>query len=252
MSILHEKRGRVAWVRLDRPEKLNTLAIGDWERLEEICSEISADPEVGCAVIHGSGSSFCAGADIEGFDFAAGTAAIQRLAELSMSVMRRVGEMPVPTVAAVHGHVLGAGCELTMVCDIVVADETARFGLPEVRVGVMPAMGLLRGRDHVSLHVLKYLAFTGSTLDAEAAAAAGIVNRVVAAGEHLEEAERIADSIVANAPSAVRSAKRLLNRDTGEGFDEAVQGAVRLFGTDDVVEGVRAFRARTLASFTGR
>jgi enoyl-CoA hydratase/carnithine racemase len=251
MSISYEKQGRIGWLVLDRPDKLNTLASADWERLGQIVGGVADDPDVRCVVLHGSGRSFCAGADIEGFDFGSDTEAIQHLAELSMAVLRSVGDLPVPTIAAVHGHAFGAGCELTMVCDIVIADETAVFALPEARVGVMPAMGLLRGRDHIALHVLKYLAFTGVSLDAAGAAAAGMVNSVVATGSHLEEAGRVAASIAANAPLAIRSAKRLLNQTTGDQFAIAVAEVTKLFSSQDVVEGVRAFRSRTPASFQG-
>src|SRR5262245_25241589 len=168
---------------------------GFFGELEQRVGEADRDPAVRVLILHGAGKCFCVGGDIEGFGELGGTGDRRAYVQEALRAYRAVEEIAKPTIAAVHGHALGGGCELTMVCDLVVADETARFGTPEAGVGLFPGPGVVRGRANVNLHWLKYMIFTGVAIDAADARLAGLVNAFVPAGHRVAEAERWADLI---------------------------------------------------------
>src|SRR3954451_14560784 len=147
--------------------------------LEGRVTEADQNPAVRVLVFHGAGKCFSVGGDIEGVGELGGAGDRRAYVQEALRSSRAVEEISKPTIAAVHGHALGGGCELTMVCDLVVADETARFGTPEAGVGLVPGPGLVRGLAHVNLHWLKYMVLTGLPLDAQEARLAGLVNTVV-------------------------------------------------------------------------
>jgi enoyl-CoA hydratase/carnithine racemase len=157
-----------------------------------------------------------------------------------------------PTIAAVHGHALGGGCELTLVSDIVVADTTARFGTPEAMVGLVPGPAVARGLAHLNLHWMKYMIFTGESLDAEQARLAGLVNVVAPEGEHLAVAEKLAERIAARAPLALEVGKELLGVYSPAAWTHAIDAVGYLQGTDDFQEGIAAFGAGRVPQFEGR
>lgn len=248
----YEVRGRVAWLTLDRPEKLNALTRGFWAELRGALDAASTDESARAVVIHGAGPCFSVGADIAGFGHLRDTADRHAYVQEGFGALRRVEECPLPTIAAVHGHALGGGCELTLTCDLVVADETAHFALPEASVGVVPGPALAHARAHVSLHTLKYMVFTGNTLDAQQARSAGLVNDVVPTGEHLAAAERWAEQIAQRSPLALATAKSLLSQDTWTALPHAVDAVAMLLGSEDVAEGTSAFAERRRPVFEGR
>ena len=144
--ITSEIRGNVAWLTLDRPEKLNAMPRSFYNELRATAAELDADDAVKVVVIHGAGKCFSVGGDIEDFgSIPEGVAARRAYMREALNGFRAWDELPKPVIAAVHGHALGGGCELTMVCDIVVADETARFGTPESGVGLVPGPGWCAG-----------------------------------------------------------------------------------------------------------
>jgi enoyl-CoA hydratase/carnithine racemase len=242
----------VAWLTLDRPDKLNAMTRAFWGELRAAMVRADADPDVRVAVFHGEGRCFSVGGDIEGFGELADEHDRRAYVADAIGALLAVEAASTPTIAAVHGHALGGGCELTMVCDLVVADATAAFGTPEARVGLVPGLGILRARAHVNLHWLKYMIFTGGTLDAEQARLAGLVQAVVPAGEHLAEAGRWAAAIAERSPLAIRTAKAFLGRDASERFEEAVDTVTMLQGSDDHAEGIAAFTDRRPPAFSGR
>jgi enoyl-CoA hydratase len=250
--LTYEARGPIAWLRLDRPDKLNAMTRELWAELRQALERAGADDAVRALVFHGAGRCFSVGGDIEGFGELRDTGDRRRYVEEALGALRAVEELPKPTIAAVHGFALGGGCELTLVCDIVVADETARFGVPEAAVGLMPGLAVARGRAHMSLHWLKYLTFTGEQLDADQALIAGLVNRVTPRGGHEQEAERLALAIAEKAPLAIAVAKRILSRDSAEALAHSIEAVTVLQGSDDVAEGIAAFAAKRPPDFRGR
>ena len=169
--LTYEVDGAVAWATIDRPDKLNAMTRDFWRELEETLGRAEDDPAVRVLVFRGAGRCFSVGGDIAGFGELRDTLDRRNYVREALGALRAVDAFPKPTIAAVHGHALGGGCELTMVCDIVVADETARFGTPEAQVGLVPGLGVVRGLAHLNLHWMKYMVFTGETLDAQEARA---------------------------------------------------------------------------------
>jgi enoyl-CoA hydratase len=239
--LAYEVHGAVARVTLDRPEKLNAQLPSFWGELRGAMARAAGDAHVRAVVIHGAGSCFSVGGDIAGLGELATTTERRHYLEDAMAAFQAVENLPKPTIAAVHGNALGGGCELTMVCDIVVADATARFGLPETAVGLFPGLAAVRGSAQLNLHWLKYMILTGEPLTAEEARLAGLVNAVVAAGEHLAEAERLAAIIVKRSPRAAAAAKNILASDACEEYAHAIDAVAMLQGSEDHAEGVRAF-----------
>jgi enoyl-CoA hydratase/carnithine racemase len=247
-----EVREQVAWIRLDRPAKRNAMTRAFWGELRAALDDVRADDAVRAVVFCGAGACFSAGGDIEGFGELDGAAERRRYAEDALFALRAVEELPKPTIAAVHGAAYGGGCELTMVCDLVVADETARFATPEATIGLFPGLAVVRGHAVTGGHWLKYLVLTGEPLGAHDARLAGLVNVVTPAGEHLAEAERLARLAAARAPLALALAKRILGRSSADGYGHAIDAVALLQGSDDVAEGIAAFAERRPPRFEGR
>jgi enoyl-CoA hydratase/carnithine racemase len=246
-----EIRGATAWLTLDRPDKLNAMPRSFYAELRETAAELEADDAVRVVVFHGAGKGFSVGGDIEDFGrIPEGVAPRRAYMREALGAFRAIDELPKPVIAAVHGHALGGGCELTMVCDIVVADETARFGTPEAGVGLIPGPGAVRGLSHVNLHWMKYMIMTGLPLSAEEARLAGLVNTVVPAGEHLAEAERLADVIASRSPLAVSVGKGVLNRGAWESQEQVAESIALLQVGEDFAEGIAAFTERRPPAFS--
>jgi enoyl-CoA hydratase/carnithine racemase len=248
----YDVRDNVAWVLLDRADKLNAMDRDFWVELREICVRAGADPEVRALVFHGAGKCFSVGGDISTFGGLDDAAERRAFSEECLLTLRMVEEIPKPTIAAVHGYAFGGGCELTMVCDLVVADETAVFATPEASVGLFPGLGVVRGRAHAGLHWMKYLAFTGERISAADARTAGLVTTVTEPGEHVAEAARLAALIATKAPLAIAVAKRILQRGNGDGYEWSIEAVAMLHGTADQAEGVSAFLERRTPKFEGR
>lgn len=244
--------GPVAWATLDRPAKLNAMARSFWAELQDALGRAQGDPAVRVLVFRGEGRCFSVGGDIEGFGDLADCGQRREYMREALGALRAVEALGKPTIAAVHGPAMGGGCELTFLCDIVVADETARFAMPESQVGLVPGLGLVRGPAVLNSHWMKYMIFTGESLDAEEARLAGLVNRVAAAGEHVAEARRLAELIAARAPLALSVGKEVLGRHADEGYGHAIEAISFLMGTEDQAEGIAAFKERRQPRFEGR
>jgi enoyl-CoA hydratase/carnithine racemase len=248
----YSREGGVAWAVLNRPEKLNAMPATFWAELREVIERAEADPEVRALIFRGEGRAFSVGGDIEGFGELGDSGERRAYMREALGTYQMVEGFSKPTICAVHGLAAGGGCELTMVCDIIIADETAQFATPECRVGLVPGLGLVRGGANLNQHWLRYMIFTGEPLDAEQARLAGLVNFVVPAGEHVAEARRIAELIAERAPLAISVGKEVVSRDADHGYGHAIEAISFLFGSADQAEGIAAFRERRPPKFEGR
>lgn len=245
-----EIKGAIAWLTLDRPERLNAMPRSFYGELRDASRALAGDESVRVVIMHGAGRCFSVGGDINDFGrIPGGVKARREYMRDALEGFRALDELPKPVIAAVHGHALGGGCELTMVSDIVVADETASFGTPESAVGLVPGPGMVRGLAHVNLHWMKYMVLTGLTLTAEEARLAGLVNTVVPAGQHLAEAERLADVVASRSPLAVAVGKGILGRGAWEAQPHVAEALALLQTADDFAEGIAAFTERRPAVF---
>jgi len=245
----------VALVTIDRPEARNALSFALLAQLADALQELDADPGVRAVVLTGAGdAAFVAGADIT--ELADQTP--ERLAsEGHFDAWDRIAGVGVPVIAAVRGYALGGGCELAMSCDLIVAGDDARFGQPEIRIGVMPgAGGTQRLTRAIGQARAMELILTGRMFGAEEAFAAGLVSQVVPAAETLSAALTLASTIAGMPPLAVRAAKAAVRSAAelplAEGLRRERAAFFDLFATEDQREGMAAFMAKRPPTWTGR
>ncbi len=253
-SILVEQRGQVGLVTLNRPQALNALNQVLLSELAQALTAFDAEEGVGAMVLTGGERAFAAGADIREMAEASETEMRQKGFVELFDRLRRIKK---PLVAAVSGFALGGGCELALACDIILASETARFGLPEVTIGVIPGAGGTQRLTHI---VGKYLAMemilNNRHLTAAEAAQFGLVNRVLPVERLLEESIALAQSLAARAPLAARSAKQAVNQafegSLSEGLSKERDLFYHLFSTEDQKEGMKAFLEKRKPEWKGK
>jgi enoyl-CoA hydratase/carnithine racemase len=243
MALERERRAGVEILRLDRPEARNAIDPDTSRAIEAALDEIDADPEVRCAVITGTGPVFCAGADLKVIAAGGGADIMTRRGGFAGLAWR---ELAKPTIAAVNGPALAGGFEIALACDLVVAADTAVFGLPEVQRGLLAsAGGPVRLAQRVPLAVALELAVLGEAITAARAAELGLVNRVVPAERVLDEALVLADRVVANSPAAVRGVRELVlgaaDTDRAGGWELNRRIMRQVAASPDGIEGARAF-----------
>jgi enoyl-CoA hydratase/carnithine racemase len=256
-NVLYEKKGAVAHVTLNRPKVLNALSHATWEDLYTAFSEAQQDAEVRGVILTGAGDkAFIAGADIS--ELAKVTAVeAQQSARFGQAVLDLVENLGKPVIAAVNGFALGGGCETAMACTIRIASETAKFGQPEVKLGLLPGGG---GTQRLPRLVGKgralQLILSGEVINAQEAYRIGLVNEVVPAADLIARAERILAQIFANAPLAVRYSLEAVNRGVEGSQPEGLALEASLFGlcagTEDKKEGTAAFLQKRAPQFQGR
>ena len=257
MSILTESReGAVAILTLNRPEKLNALNQELLAALYGAVTALEVDAAVRAVVVTGAGEkAFAAGADIVAMTEM--TAAQGRgFSALGHALGRAMESSRMPFIAAVNGFALGGGCELALACDFIYASESARFGQPEVNLGVIPGFGgTNRLARRVGIARTRELCFTGDVIKADEALRIGLCNAVVPTIELMARAKATAAKITEKGPLAIAQCKRVLNRGEGMALDAAneleSQAFGSLFGSADQREGMRAFVAKRKAVFTG-
>lgn len=238
-----ETHNRVGLVRLNRPKELNALNSILMEELVTALEAFDRDPAIGCLLVTGNERAFAAGADIKEM---AGATAVEMVQRDTIARWDRLRRLKKPLIAAVSGFCLGGGNELAMACDILLASETARFGQPEINLGVMPGAG---GTQRLTRAVGKSLAMemvlNGRLLTADEALRAGLVSRVVPAEVYLDEALKLASEIAARAPLALRFAKEAVNNAyetfLAGGIAEERRAFYLLFSSQDQKEGMQAF-----------
>ena len=256
-NLLFENDNGIGIVTINRPKALNALNAATMHELNDICERLAQDKTVQAVIITGSGEkAFVAGADItemqpmtaiEGRDWG----------KLGQLVFNKIENLPQPVIAAVNGFALGGGCELAMACDLRIASEKAKFGQPEVTLGIPPGFG---GTQRLARLVgkgrAKELLFTADMIDAAEAYRIGLANKVVAAEELLSTAKAMAQKIMSRAPIAVKMCKAAVNEgldtdlETGVAYEAEVFGLC--FATDDKKEGMTAFVEKRKAEFAGK
>lgn len=253
-SILVETRGRVGLITLNRLQALNALNRQLMTELMNALEAFDRDDAVGAMVITGNEKAFAAGADIKEM---ADKSAPEMLEADHVAVFGRMRAVEKPVIAAVSGWALGGGCEIAMSCDMIVASESARFGQPEITIGVIPGAG---GTQRLPRAVGKALAMemilNNRTLSAQEALQYGLVNRVVPVSDYLDEALKLADEIASRAPLAVRAAKKMINASyessLTDGLAAEKQAFYQLFDTEDQKEGMKAFVEKRKPIWTGK
>jgi len=242
-TIIVERRGRVGIVRLNRPQALNALNATLRDELLSAVEALDADADVGCILITGSDKAFAAGADIKEM---ADKSYIDIFRADYAADYERLTRVRKPVIAAVAGFALGGGCELAMMCDFIIAADNAKFGQPEIKLGIIPGIG---GTQRLARAVGKAkamdLVLTGRMMDAAEAERSGLVARVVPAARLMEEAIKAAETIAAMSQPALLAAKEAVNRSFETSLAEGVRFERRvfhaLFATKDRKEGMAAF-----------
>jgi enoyl-CoA hydratase len=238
-----ERRGATALVTLNRPEARNAISPEVSATMVGVLDAIEDDPDVRAVVLTGAGEVFSAGADLK--VVAQGRALeIARVKGGFAGIVTR--DFPKPIIAAVNGPALAGGCEIVLACDLVVAADSARFGIPEVQRGLMAAAGgLIRLPKRVPLAVALELAMTGDPIDAGRAFELGLVNRVVDRADVVSSALALAERIAQNSPIAVRMSRRLVREaaelDEAAGWERTNELSVEVFTSGDAIEGATAF-----------
>jgi len=253
-NILVTREAPLALVTLNRPKVLNALNSELMAELVDALETLDKDNEVRCLILSGNEKAFAAGADISEMVDAS---AIEMFQRNNIARWDKIAQTSKPMIAAVSGFALGGGCELALLCDLIVASDTARFGQPEINIGVIPGAG---GTQRLARTLGKYktleLLLTGRMLTAQEAEQMGLVNRVVPVASYLEEAKRLALEICQRSPLAVKFAKeavlKAFETSLHDGLDFERKCFYLLFGSEDQKEGMKAFLEKRKPIFKGR
>ncbi|WP_163836245.1 enoyl-CoA hydratase [Spartinivicinus ruber] len=243
MNILIERKGRVVIVKLNRPKALNALNSAIMKEIVTTLQPLDQDPEIGCFIITGSEKAFAAGADIKEM---VNQSYMDMFYQDFFAAWDGFTALRTPTIAAVSGYALGGGCELAMMCDMIFAAESAKFGQPEIKLGVIPGIG---GSQRLTKLVGKSKAMdmilTGRMIDAEEAERTGLVARIIPDDKLLDEAIAAAETIAVYGKPAAMVAKEAVDRALELSLQEGILFERRtfhaLFATEDQKEGMRAF-----------
>ncbi len=257
VNLLLEKSGPIAVLTFNRPKALNALNSDTLSELSTVLDELGRDSSVKVVILTGSGEkAFVAGADIsqmKDFNPLEG----RRFGQLGQATLRKLELLPQPVIAAINGFALGGGCELAMACDIRLASENAKFGQPEVTLGLTAGFGGTQRLPRlVGTGLASEILFTGDIIDAQEAYRIGLVNRVYTLDTLMEEAQKLAKRIAGRAPAAVQLSKSAIQRGTNMDLDSAQAYEAEVFAltfsTEDQTEGCTAFVEKRKAVFKGR
>ena len=255
-NVILEKNGAIAVLTVNRPKALNALNAETLNDISAALDEIGKDESIKAVIVTGAGKAFVAGADIaqmRDFDAREG----RSFGQLGNAVFRKMELMSQPFIAAVNGFALGGGCELALACDIRLASENAKFGQPEVTLGITAGFGGTQRLPRVvGSGMASELLFTGGLIDAQEAYRIGLVNHVYSADSLMDEAVKLANKILESAPVAVALSKSAVQRglnvdlDSGQAYESNVFGLT--FSTEDQKEGMTAFLEKRKPTYKGR
>ena len=243
--IILEKDKATAIITISREKALNALNSQVIDEISQAIDAVKADKDIRALIITGAGRAFVAGADIgvqSVFDVREG----RQWGRRGSAVFREIELLQIPTIAAVGGFALGGGCELALSCDMIVADEKAKFGQPEVSLGITPGFsGTQRLPRRIGTAKAKEMIFTGRMIDAYEADRIGLINKIAEPGKLMDEAKALAESCIKNAPAALRYAKACIDRGMQTDIDTGIAIENELFAmcfaTEDQKEGMKAF-----------
>jgi len=245
---MYQKKDSIAWITLNRPQVLNALNKKLWREIYESLDQAEKDEEIRAIVITGAGRAFCAGDDIKevaGLKTLEDTKAF--FLDFAMPTMTKIVQLPKPIIAAVNGPAYGGGCEIAMLCDIVVASESATFAVPEALIGAIPPVATVIGAYLIGKLNVSMMALTGEPITVQEAKQIGLVNKVVPAEELMTAAENLAKSTMRVAPSSINVMKKLMNqRFEPEELKRAAEELLNIVQTDEGKEGHRAFIEKRL------
>ena len=252
--ILVETEPPIGIVRLNRPNVLNALNFDLLRELVEALESFDKDDRIRATILTGNDDAFSAGADIKELSE---TTPVNLIKENKFALWDRLKKIAKPVIGAISGHALGGGCELAMNCDMIIASETAKFGQPEINIGIMPGAG---GTQRLTRTIGKFKAMemilTGQPITAREAEKLGLVNKIVPVEAYFDEAKKLALHIAQKAPVAIRLAKEAVLKAFDSPLEEGLQFERRnfylLFSTDDMKEGMKAFSDKRPPQFKGR
>jgi enoyl-CoA hydratase len=253
-NILTETRGKVGLIQLNRPQAMNAFNLGMLAEVFDALEAFDKNEAVGAIVVTGNEKAFAAGADIKEM---ADQSYVEMLTSGHVEIWNRIRNISKPVIAAVSGYALGGGCEFVLSCDMIIASESAKFGQPEITIGVIPgAGGTQRLARLLGKHLAMEMVINNRTLSANEALQFGLANRVVPVEGYLDSAIAFAEEIASRAPLAVRMAKDAVNAafetTLTEGLKVEKRNFYPLFGTDDQKEGMKAFVEKRKAEWKGK
>lgn len=255
-TLIFEQNGHLGTLTVNRPQALNALNETVLAELKQFAEQVKDNKELRVLIITGSGEkAFVAGADIKAMQGMSEQEA-QDFSKVAQAAFNAIESLPLAVIAAVNGFALGGGCELALSCDIILASEKAKFGLPEVTLGLLPCFGgTQRLPRAVGLYKAREMVFSGDFYSAEQCKDFGFVNRVYPAESLLDEARKLAETIASRGPIAIALAKKSLNTGTEmhitEGLDQEAKLFGALFNSQDAAEGIGAFVEKRKADFKG-
>lgn len=255
-NLLYKVKDDIAFITINRPKALNALNTDTLRELVSAIKEVQMDKEIKAAIITGEGRAFVAGADIAQMKDLT-TVEGRDMTILGQRIFDKIENIDKPVIAAVNGFALGGGCELAMACDIRIASEKAKFGQPEVNLGIIPGYGGTQRLPRlVGKGMAKYLIYTGEMIDAAEAYRIGLVQKVVAPEELIDKAVDVAKTIMSKAPIAIKMAKHAINNglnlDLHSGIAYEAEAYTTTFSTEDRVEGMTAFAEKREANFKNK
>lgn len=255
-TLNYEVKNGIAYITVNRPDALNALSRKVLSELQKVFETVENDPEAKVAIITGEGRAFVAGADISQMVDLTGLEG-QEMMKQGAAVMNYIENVGKPVIAAVNGFALGGGCELAMSCDIRIASEKARFGQPEVNLGIIPGFGGTQRLPRlVGKGMGKYMIMTADYIEADEALRIGLVEKVVPHEELIPTCKEIAEKIMSKAPVAVKAAKTAINNgimlDVAAGVAMEGEACGAPFCSEDRIEGMKAFLEKRKAEFSGK
>ena len=255
-SLNYQKEGPVAVIQINRPQKKNSLNTELRHEMEEVMREIAADAKQRAVILTGGEEIFCAGADISEIEGTASAEAAYQHAREFQILFGQLEALPQPVIAAVSGYALGGGCELALACDFRIASDTARFGLPEIKIGAFPGGGGTQRLPRlIGTAKAKEMILIGDPITAEQALAAGLVMKVTTKAKLMEEANAFAVKLASLPRLALQASKMLINRSQEMELASGLELEARSFGaiahTHDLAEGTKAFMEKRKPNFTG-